>query len=294
MTWPISRCSAAGCSPASTVVGSFIKTPTTHATEILGALGFDFVVIDEEHAPFDRATTDVVLLAARASKLAGIVRVSSDDPAKHPVRASTAARPACWCRMSRRARRRARVAAACRYRGGRRGYSGSPRAGGYGATPNVDDGRRAGRRRSRVIAHDRGPGSAGRDRRHRRGRRHRRLLHRPRRPHRRARREILRCPRGARAVERIGKAARAAGKPICVFVGGQAEASWLRDQGASAFVVASDQGFMRKAAAQALAESARSAHPPTSLKPTVPKPTVLKPRLPDQEYLPPGVDRETP
>ena len=64
------------------VVGSFIKTPTTHATEIFGALGYDFVVIDEEHAPFDRAMTDVVLLAARASNLAGIVRVSSDDPAK--------------------------------------------------------------------------------------------------------------------------------------------------------------------------------------------------------------------
>src|SRR5687767_6246251 len=52
-----------------TVVGSFIKTPTTHATEIFGALGYDFVVIDEEHAPFDRAMTDVVLLAARASNL---------------------------------------------------------------------------------------------------------------------------------------------------------------------------------------------------------------------------------
>ncbi len=38
-----------------TVVGSFIKTPTTHATEIFGALGYDFVVIDEEHAPIDRA-----------------------------------------------------------------------------------------------------------------------------------------------------------------------------------------------------------------------------------------------
>src|SRR5260370_11860561 len=44
------------------LVGSFIKTPTTHATEILGALGYDFVVIDEEHAPFDRAMTDIVLL----------------------------------------------------------------------------------------------------------------------------------------------------------------------------------------------------------------------------------------
>src|SRR3954463_12347011 len=64
------------------VVGTFIKTPTTHATEIFGALGYDFVVIDEEHAPFDRETTDVALLAARASNVAGIVRVSSDDPAK--------------------------------------------------------------------------------------------------------------------------------------------------------------------------------------------------------------------
>src|SRR3974390_246431 len=64
------------------VGGSFIKTPTTHATEIFGALGYDFVVIDEEHAPFDRMATDVVLLAARASNTAGIVRVSSDDPAK--------------------------------------------------------------------------------------------------------------------------------------------------------------------------------------------------------------------
>src|SRR3569833_3192681 len=64
-----------------TVVGSFIKTPTTHATEIFGALGYDFVAIDEEHAPIDRAMTDVMLLAARASSLAGIVRVSSDDPA---------------------------------------------------------------------------------------------------------------------------------------------------------------------------------------------------------------------
>src|SRR5436309_10374565 len=64
------------------VVGTFIKTPTTHATEIFGALGYDFVVIDEEHAPFDRETTDIALLAARASNVAGIVRVSSDDPAK--------------------------------------------------------------------------------------------------------------------------------------------------------------------------------------------------------------------
>lgn len=40
--------------------GTFVKTPTAHATEILGAVGFDFVVVDEEHAPFDRAATQAL------------------------------------------------------------------------------------------------------------------------------------------------------------------------------------------------------------------------------------------
>ena len=59
------------------LIGTFVKTPTTHATEILGALGFDFVVIDEEHAPFDRMATDTALLAARAAGTAALVRVQS-------------------------------------------------------------------------------------------------------------------------------------------------------------------------------------------------------------------------
>ncbi|MEO6783590.1 MAG: LysR substrate-binding domain-containing protein [Bradyrhizobium sp.] len=33
------------------LVGYFIKASTVHSTEILGDLGFDFVVLDEEHAP---------------------------------------------------------------------------------------------------------------------------------------------------------------------------------------------------------------------------------------------------
>ena len=62
------------------LIGTFVKTPTTHATEILGDLGFDFVVIDEEHAPFDRVTIDAVLLAARATGTAGIVGSRSRRP----------------------------------------------------------------------------------------------------------------------------------------------------------------------------------------------------------------------
>lgn len=44
-----------------TLVGTFLKTPTSHATEIIGALGFDFVILDQEHSPFDRAAIDVAL-----------------------------------------------------------------------------------------------------------------------------------------------------------------------------------------------------------------------------------------
>lgn len=36
------------------LLGTFIKTPSPHTTEIVGGLGFDFVVIDEEHAPLRR------------------------------------------------------------------------------------------------------------------------------------------------------------------------------------------------------------------------------------------------
>ena len=57
------------------LAGSFVKTPSPHATEILGNSGFDFIVVDQEHAPFDRVTTDLVLLAARAAGVAGVVRV---------------------------------------------------------------------------------------------------------------------------------------------------------------------------------------------------------------------------
>lgn len=62
-----------------TLVGTFLKTPTSHATEIVGELGFDFVVIDQEHAPFDRMSTDVALLAARAMNVPALVRVPGPE-----------------------------------------------------------------------------------------------------------------------------------------------------------------------------------------------------------------------
>ena len=50
--------------------------------------------------------------------------------------------------------------------------------------------------------------------------------------------------------EKIASAARKAGKPICVMVGSGTEAGKFRGLGASAFIVSSDQGLMRQAAAK--------------------------------------------
>lgn len=36
------------------LLGTFVKIPASHATEILGGLGLDFVVFDREHAPRTR------------------------------------------------------------------------------------------------------------------------------------------------------------------------------------------------------------------------------------------------
>ncbi len=232
------------------LVGTFVKTPTIHATEILGALGFDFVVIDEEHAPFDRAATDAALLAARAAGIAALVRVQSPAGILSVLDCGATGVLVPHVATPDRARE---TAAACRYRGGHRGYSGSPRHAGYGATgmwktveaadaattliaqiedpealDNIDaiaavegiDALFIGRGDLAVAL-----GAKSSD-----------------------------APELRSAVERIGKAARAAGKPVCVFVGGPEEAGWLRDQGATAFVVGSDQGFIRKAGAQVLSE----------------------------------------
>ena len=62
------------------------------------------------------------------------------------------------------------------------------------------------------------------------------------------------APVVAGAVEKASKAALASGKAVCVMTGGKEEALGFRKLGASAFIVSTDQGFMRKAAGAALAE----------------------------------------
>jgi 2-keto-3-deoxy-L-rhamnonate aldolase RhmA len=60
------------------------------------------------------------------------------------------------------------------------------------------------------------------------------------------------APRVTQATDKVIAAARRVGKPVCMMPSSPAEAAAFRARGVNAFVVSSDQGFMRSAAAAAL------------------------------------------
>jgi 2-keto-3-deoxy-L-rhamnonate aldolase RhmA len=62
------------------LIGCFIKTPHPAVIEVLGAGPLDFLILDAEHAPFDRTSIDACMLAARAVGCALLVRVPNSDP----------------------------------------------------------------------------------------------------------------------------------------------------------------------------------------------------------------------
>ena len=61
------------------LIGTFLKTPTSHHAEILGSIGYDFVMLDEEHAPWTRTSLDAGILGARAYGAAPLVRIARPD-----------------------------------------------------------------------------------------------------------------------------------------------------------------------------------------------------------------------
>ena len=236
------------------MLGSFVKTPTSHTIEVLGDLGFDFVVIDEEHGPFDRLAIDHAILAARASNTAPIVRVSDPAASKLLSVLDDGAAGVLVPHVMSVEKARA-VVAACRYRGGQRGFSNTTRAGGFGRLSMW----------KHVEAWDQGVTVIG-------------MIEDPEAI------EVaddilavegldgvfigrgdLTVAYGAasqdaepvrNATERVIAAARKANKPVCVMVGSAADAAPFIEKGVGAFIVGSDQTFLRQAAGKALAEFA--------------------------------------
>jgi len=227
------------------VVGTFIKTPTTHATEIVGSLGFDFTIVDQEHAPLDRFTIDMACLAARASGIAALVRVAEPTPASILSVLDLGSTGVLVPHVDSVDKAR-QIASACRYRGGSRGFSNTTRAGGYGSASFAEhmtaqdsqatcvamiEDEAALDQLDEIAAVEgidaffigRGDLTAA-----------------------------LGTERMEAAVERITAAARAAGRTTMVLVSSRADARAMRDLGATAFVVSNDQSFLRSAAGAAL------------------------------------------
>jgi 2-keto-3-deoxy-L-rhamnonate aldolase RhmA len=244
----IQRRFRARLSASEPLLGTFLKTATGHATEILGGAGFDFVVVDAEHAPFSRSDIDLLMLAARAAGIPSVVRVASADEASLLTALDCGAAGVLAPHVT-SAEMLAEVVSACRYKEGRRGFSNSPRAGDYGARgfadhianadastaviamiedpealPHLDDIFRTPGLTAAFIG--RGDLSA------RLGAGH------------------VSDPAVEAVVAEITAAARRHGLPMMAHVGagGDPDIARLRQAGVSGFLVSSDQGLLRQAA----------------------------------------------
>jgi 2-keto-3-deoxy-L-rhamnonate aldolase RhmA len=236
-----------------TLLGTFVKTPAPQTTEVLGLSGLDFVVIDQEHAPFDRGSIDLALLGARSVGLAALVRVPSEE---HILGALDDGATGVLVPHVSSPERARKAVSLCRYRGGSRGFSNTTRAGRYGGIPLVDH-LDVQDRETTVIAMiedvaaldpiDEIVATPGLD----------------------AvfigRGDLtvalgassMASPETRAATDRILEACIRADKRVCIMVADAAEAAEFKARGASAFIVGSDQGFMRQAASKTVADFAR-------------------------------------
>ncbi|MEX0763535.1 MAG: aldolase/citrate lyase family protein [Dehalococcoidia bacterium] len=60
-------------------LGPFVGTPSPAQVELMGWMGFDFVVIDCEHGPMDYETAEHMIRAAEASDITPILRIGMNS-----------------------------------------------------------------------------------------------------------------------------------------------------------------------------------------------------------------------
>jgi 2-keto-3-deoxy-L-rhamnonate aldolase RhmA len=110
--------------------GTWIKTPHPHVVEVLSFSSLDCLVLDAEHAPFDRAALDLCILAARAGGKPVLVRPASASH-EHILNALDLGADGVILPHIRTASEAENAVKACHYVSGGRGYAGSSRAAGY-------------------------------------------------------------------------------------------------------------------------------------------------------------------
>lgn len=228
------------------LLGTFLKTPHPHLVEVLASSGLDCVVIDAEHAPFDRRDIDACVMAARLGGFPVLVRTPSNAP-EQILNALDCGADGVLVPHVRSAAEAHAVAASAHYGVGGRGYAGSSRAAGYG-TASMPDHKAASAAKTVVIAQiedvealeeiDQIAAVEGIDA----------LFV--------GRIDLtvsLGCEspddeRVIAAVNRIVAACIAAGRPVGMFVSRTSDVAMWRDKGATLFLLGSDHGFVRDGA----------------------------------------------
>lgn len=113
------------------IFGSFLKTPHPVQIEVMAGAGYDCLVLDAEHGPFDRSTLDTMMIAGLAADCPLIVRVPVGSPDWILAVLDMGAAGVMVPHVNSVAQAEALVRAAT-YGPGGRGYAGTTRAAGYG------------------------------------------------------------------------------------------------------------------------------------------------------------------
>ena len=119
------------------LAGTFMKTPAVDVLEVLILGGLDFVCLDAEHAPFDRAALNALCAVARAARFPVLVRVPSGSAEQIGMALDAGADGIVVPHVTDAATAE-RVARAARFGAGGRGYAGSTRWAGF-ATRTMPD-----------------------------------------------------------------------------------------------------------------------------------------------------------
>ncbi len=123
---------------ASVPVGTWLKIASGEPVEIMALAGFDFVVVDLEHAPLDLQTAYRLINSAAALGIAPLVRVPDKTPSTIQKILDAGAAGILVPHVD-TVEEAAAVGRACRFPPhGVRGAGGTSRAGAWGLRPNAD------------------------------------------------------------------------------------------------------------------------------------------------------------
>ncbi len=132
------------------LIGTWMKTPSHIAADVLGLTALDCIALDAEHAPFDRLAIDASIGALRTAGMSALVRIPHLS-SEHVLNALDCDATGIVAPHVKSAADAEALSQMCRYGPGGRGYAGSTRAARYTTSPMSENLKR-GNENTAVIA----------------------------------------------------------------------------------------------------------------------------------------------